>query len=75
MQSIQQVRLCHGKSSRKENIMGVIRKTLMVTTFGLVRGSSKKQRMAKKNLKVNKKILKQAELSNAIALGKLNNKE
>lgn len=31
--------------------MGIIRKTLMVSTAGIVRGSSKKQRVAKAGLK------------------------
>ena len=31
--------------------MGLIRKTLMISTGGLVRGSSKKQRVAKKSLR------------------------
>jgi hypothetical protein len=35
----------------KESVVGLIRKTLMISTAGAVRGSSKKQRVAKAQLK------------------------
>jgi multidrug resistance efflux pump len=46
--------------------MGLIRKSLSIATLGIVRGSSKKQRLAKKNLKINKKIAKNTAETNKI---------
>lgn len=43
----------------------------MVGTFGVVRGSSKKQRVAKKNLKANKKAAKELKKANDIAEAQL----
>jgi hypothetical protein len=47
--------------------VGLIRKTLAVSTLGLVRGSSKKQRMSKKQLRA---MLEQTEVLRQIAEGK-----
>jgi hypothetical protein len=46
--------------------MGLIRKTLMISTAGLVRGSSKKQRVAKAHLRQTKAQVRQTKEQTAI---------
>ncbi|MDB5182498.1 MAG: hypothetical protein JWO47_282 [Candidatus Saccharibacteria bacterium] len=51
--------------------MGLIRKSLAIGTLGVVHGSSKKQRMAKKNLEATKKLTEEMSRNNDIAAAQL----